>query len=54
MALHPRLGEECPLWAIARILDGNMKKTLKAGKKLVLREKVSGVSLWLGLGNARA
>lgn len=44
MALHPRLGEESPLWQIARPFLCGMKKTIKAGKKPTIREKVIHVT----------
>ena len=49
MALHPRLGEESPLWTLARIVDAPLKKALKAGKAKLAREKVGRDSLWCGL-----
>jgi len=54
MALHPRLGEESPLWTLARIVDAPLKKALKAGKAKLVREKVGRDSLWFGLGDAYA
>ena len=54
MALHPRLGEESPLWTIARMTEAPLKKALKAGKAKLAREKVIRDDMWSGLGDAYA